>query len=55
MVAPFKKKNTLEQTGFALVDGGFIYRNKVYSFDDVIETRSIKLFLLAPIITTLSR
>jgi hypothetical protein len=45
MVAPFKKKNTLEQTGFALVDGGFIYRNKVYRFDDVIETRSFRSVL----------
>ncbi|QWV92082.1 hypothetical protein KP004_12715 [Geomonas oryzisoli] len=38
MVAPLKNKNSLDLTGFALVDGGFTYRNKYYKFDDVIET-----------------
>ena len=45
MVAAFKKKNTLEQTGFALVDGGFTYCNKIYWFEDVIETRIIRSVL----------
>lgn len=45
MVAAFKKKNTLEITGFALVNDGFIYRNKVYRFDEVIETRIIRSVL----------
>ncbi len=45
MVAAFKKKNTLEITGFALVNDGFIYRNKVYKFDEVIETRIIRSVL----------
>lgn len=39
MVAAFKKKNTLEQTGFALTDVGFRYCNELYRFEDVIETR----------------
>ena len=39
MVAASKKKNTLEQTGFALVEGGFAYCNKIYKFEDVTETR----------------
>ena len=39
MVAAFKKKNTLEQTGFALTDDGFTYCNKMYRFEDVVETR----------------
>ena len=45
MVAAFKKKNTLEQTGFALSDGGFTYCNKPYRFDDVIETRIFRSVL----------
>ncbi len=45
MVAAFKKKNTLEQTGLALVDGGFTYSNKIYKFEDVIETRIIRSVL----------
>ncbi len=45
MVASFKKKNTLAQTGFALVDGGFTYRNNSYRFEDVIETRLIRSVL----------
>ena len=45
MVAAFKKKNTLEQTGFALVDGGFSYCNKDYRFEDVIETRILRSVL----------
>lgn len=39
MVAAFKKKNTLEQTGFSLIDDGFTYCNKIYRFEDVVETR----------------
>jgi len=39
MVAALKKKNTLKQTEFALTDGGFTYCNKIYRFEDVIETR----------------
>jgi hypothetical protein len=31
MVAAFKKKNTLEQTGFALVDSGFTHCNRLYT------------------------
>ena len=45
MVAAFKKKNTLEQTGFALTDDGFTYCNKSYRFDDVIETRILRSVL----------
>lgn len=45
MVAAFKKKNTLEITGFALVDDGFIYCNKKFRFDDVIETRIFRSVL----------
>lgn len=45
MVAAFKKKNTLEQTGFALSDGGFTYCNKPYRFEDVIETRIFRSVL----------
>lgn len=45
MVAAFKKKNTLEQTGFALADGGFTYCGKPYRFDEVIETRIIRSVL----------
>lgn len=45
MVATFKKKNTLEKTGFALVDGGFTYCNKFYGFEDVIETRAFRSVL----------
>ena len=45
MVAAFRKKNTLEQTGFALADGGFTYCNKPYRFEDVIETRIFRSVL----------
>lgn len=45
MVAAFKKKNTLEQTGFTLTDCGFMYSNKLYRFDDVIETRIFRSVL----------
>lgn len=45
MVAAFKKKNTLEQTGFTLSDVGFMYCNKLYRFDDVIETRILRSVL----------
>ncbi len=42
MAAAFKKKHTLEQTGFAVLDNGFKYNNKFYSFNDIVETRIIK-------------
>lgn len=42
MVAAFKKKNTLMQTGFALTDDGFTYCNKLYGFEDVVETKIIR-------------
>lgn len=45
MVAAFKKKNTLEQTGFSLTDDGFTHCNKFYRFDDVIETRIFRSVL----------
>jgi hypothetical protein len=45
MVAAFKKKNTLEQTRFSLVDGGFTYCNKNYRIEDVTETRIIRSVL----------
>lgn len=45
MVAAIKKKNTLEQTGFSLVDDGFTYCNKIYRFEDVTETRIIRSVL----------
>lgn len=45
MVAAFKRKNTLEQTGFALTDSGFTYFNKLYRFDEVIETRILRSVL----------
>jgi len=45
MVAASKKKNTLEQTGFALTDDGFTYCNKSYRFLDVIETRILRSVL----------
>jgi hypothetical protein len=45
MAAPLKKKNTLEQTGFELVEDGFIYQNKIYKFTDVIETRIFRSIL----------
>ena len=39
MAAPLRKKNTLEQTGFALTDIGIKYRGKFYRFDEITETR----------------
>jgi hypothetical protein len=45
MVAALNKKNTLDQTGFALVDGGFAYRNRTYRFEDVTETRCLRSVL----------
>jgi len=45
MVAAFKKKHTLEQTGFALTDGGFTYCQNFYRFEDVIETRIFRSVL----------
>lgn len=45
MVAAFKKKHTLEQTGFALVDGGFTYCDRTYRFEDVTETRIFRSVL----------
>lgn len=43
MVAPLRKKNSLEQTGFQLTETGFIYYGMQYKFDDVVETRIIKM------------
>ena len=45
MVAAFKKKNTIEETGFNLVAEGFTYRNRQYKFEDVIETRIFRSVL----------
>lgn len=45
MVAAFKKKNTIEETGFNLVPAGFTYRNRSYKFEDVIETRIFRSVL----------
>lgn len=42
MVAPLIKKNTLEQTKFKLTEHGFISSGLNYSFDDVVETKSIR-------------
>lgn len=36
MVAPFKKKNTIEKNGFKLTDTGFWYSGNHYSFDEVV-------------------
>ncbi|MEY3785804.1 MAG: hypothetical protein RLZ75_9 [Pseudomonadota bacterium] len=38
MAAPLFKKNTLEQTGFKLLNDGFIYSGINYKFEDVLVT-----------------
>lgn len=43
MVAAFTKKNTLEQTGFALTDTGFHYTGIAYRFEDVVAVRSYRM------------
>ncbi|MDI1270502.1 MAG: hypothetical protein PSV40_15550 [Polaromonas sp.] len=45
MVSAFKKKNTIEETGFNLAADGFTYRNRQYKFEDVIETRIFRSVL----------
>ncbi|MCI5115544.1 MAG: hypothetical protein D3921_14005 [Candidatus Electrothrix sp. AW1] len=39
MVAPLKKKNTLEQTGFTLTEEGFTYKGISYHLNDVVEAK----------------
>ena len=39
MVAPLKKKNTLEQTGFTLTEQGLTYKGISYHLDDVVEAK----------------
>ena len=43
MIAPLFKKNSLEQTGFAVSDDGFSYKGRTYSFAEVAETRSYRV------------
>lgn len=43
MIAPLFKKNTLEQTGFAIGDDGFSYKGRTYRLADVVETRSYRV------------
>ena len=43
MIAPLFKKNTLEQTGFAISDAGFSYKGRKYKLADVVETRSYRV------------
>lgn len=43
MIAPLFKKNTLEQTGFAVSDDGFSYKGRMYKLADVVETRSYRV------------
>ena len=45
MVAAFKKKHTLEQTGFALQGDGFVYEGRFFPFSEVIETRIMRSVL----------
>lgn len=44
-MAAFKKKNTIEETGFNLATDGFTYRNRQYKFDEVVETRIFRSVL----------
>jgi len=41
-MVPLFKKNTLEQTGFMLTKNGFVHRGINYSFEEVIQTSSIR-------------
>jgi len=43
MVAPFFKKNSLEQTKFALTSTGIQYHGKEYPFLDIVETKSYRV------------
>lgn len=43
MIAPLFKKNTLQQTGFAVTDDGFSYKGRTYQLADVVETRSYRV------------
>lgn len=43
MIAPLFKKNTLEQTGFVVVNDGFSYKGRTYKLADVVETRSYRV------------
>lgn len=43
MIAPVFKKNTLEQTGFAVSADGFSYRGRTYALADVAETRCYRV------------
>lgn len=43
MIAPLFKKNTIEQTGFVVVDDGFSYKGRTYKLADVVETRSYRV------------
>lgn len=45
MAAPLRKKNTLDQTRFALTTTGIKYCEKFFSFKDVIETRVVRQVL----------
>jgi hypothetical protein len=42
MIAPLFKKNTLEQTGFAVSDHGFSYKGRAYKLADVVEHVAIE-------------
>lgn len=42
MIAPLFKKNTLEQTQFAVTATGFLYKGRTYDFSEVVETRSYR-------------
>lgn len=39
-MVPWINRNSIDRAKFKLVDGGFFYKGKLYSFDDVIETRA---------------
>ncbi len=43
MIAPLFKKNTLEQTGFAVNDSGFTYKGRTYKLVNIAETRSYRV------------
>ena len=43
MIAPLFRKNTLEQTGFAVGEKSFSYKGREYKLADVAETRSYRV------------
>lgn len=43
MIVPLVKKNTLEQTGFAVSGDGFFYKGRTYKLSDIVETRSYRV------------